>query len=234
MIIGNNTNLPTYYVGNTNGSMGQELGRDDFLSMLLVQLRYQDPLNVMSQSEFTSQLAQFSSLEQLQQINGNITSSLNANALLTNSLNNSLATTLIDRTVKAHGNSLYLEDGQSATCAFDLSEAADKVTISIYDEDGDLVATIDEQDLGQGQHVVAWDGKDDGGRRLSSGEYTFKVEAFDGNQESVDVDVYIMGRVEAVKYQAGSAVLVVDGLEVELSDVFEILGMGDVTEENGG
>jgi len=66
------------------------LGKDDFLKMLVQQLRYQDPLNPMKGDEFATQLAQFSSVEQLNNINTSLTDSLNANYMLTQAINNGL------------------------------------------------------------------------------------------------------------------------------------------------
>jgi flagellar basal-body rod modification protein FlgD len=234
MNIDGNLELPRFFIGNNARSSGREPGQEDFLSMLLVQLQYQDPLDVMSQSEFTAQLAQFSQLEQLQRINETIGSSISGNALLTNSLNNTLATTLIDRTVLANGNRVMLEEGEDPRLAFELSDEAVSVTVEIYDEDGDLVRTMEYDNMDEGRHVVTWNGEDDAGRDLSSGEYTFKVRAADGAGSTVGATTYVQGTVDAVRYVNGQAILIVDGLEVAFSDVVEILGTDSLTEDNNG
>jgi flagellar basal-body rod modification protein FlgD len=226
-MIGSVNNNPLFFIGNYAGSEGGDIGQEDFLTMLLVQLQNQDPMNVMSQAEFTTQLTQLSSLEQLRSINENIAGSLNGNALLTNSLNNSLATTLIDKTVKAYGNQLNLDDSGDVNCAFRLAGDAEKVSVKIYDGEGDLVRTMEFEKMDEGQQVVSWNGEDNGGSRLSSGEYTFKVEAYDGEDQAINVDHYLYGRVEAVSYKNGMAVLIVNGLEVDIADVFEVLSGED-------
>ena len=67
-----------------------QLGKDDFLKLLTVQLRYQDPLNPMENTEFIAQMAQFSSLEQLQNMNAGLEKNLGAETQLHNAFQNNL------------------------------------------------------------------------------------------------------------------------------------------------
>ena len=95
------TTLPVTSSTSTSATSGSStLGKDDFLKLLIVQLRNQDPLNPTEGTEFAAQLAQFSSVEQLTNINSTLTESLATNKLLTQSIGNSLATTMIGKTVK--------------------------------------------------------------------------------------------------------------------------------------
>src|ERR1700690_2579879 len=77
------------------------LGEDDFLKLLTMQMQYQDPMNPMSGTEFASQLAQFSSVEQLTNINSELAQSISSNSVLTQSINNDLAATFIGKNVRA-------------------------------------------------------------------------------------------------------------------------------------
>src|SRR5512135_3668480 len=85
---------------------GKTLGKDDFLKLFVTQMRYQDPLNPMDSAAFTAQLAQFSSLEQLTNISGQMKDLL----AYQNSLGNTLTTNFIGRNVTFSGNSTYLKD----------------------------------------------------------------------------------------------------------------------------
>ncbi|NIS39011.1 flagellar hook capping protein, partial [Candidatus Saccharibacteria bacterium] len=84
-----------------NSSSERILGKDDFLKMLVTQLNYQDPLNPMESTDFSAQLAQFSSLEQLSNIDETLQASLEANYLLATSINNTMAATIIGKQVRA-------------------------------------------------------------------------------------------------------------------------------------
>jgi flagellar basal-body rod modification protein FlgD len=79
------------------------LSKDDFLKLFVTQLRYQNPLDPMNNTEFTSQLAQFSSLEQLQNMN----TQMNNLLLSQNSLQNTMISNLIGKQVKISGNEEY-------------------------------------------------------------------------------------------------------------------------------
>jgi flagellar basal-body rod modification protein FlgD len=199
------------------------LGKDDFLKLLTVQMQNQDPLEPQDNTEMVAQLAQFSSLEQLENMNSNLASSLDLDLILTQVLNNTAAAGLIGKSVLADGNSINLESsGDGASVHFDLAANAATVTVSIYDSGGTLVRTIEETGVEAGRRSVDWDGKDSDGKSLSGGDYTFKVTATDANGNSIDVSPLVMGRVDVVKFVGGEAVLVLDGVEVSIADVLEI------------
>jgi len=133
------------------------MGKDDFLNLLITQLQNQDPLNPADSTEFTAQLAQFSSLEQLGNVNDNLMELKNFQA----ATNNSQAVSLIGKTITAEGNFIQLSAaGASAECNFELEEDADQVAVSIYDNTGEFVADFEHQHMDAGQHSLFWDGID--------------------------------------------------------------------------
>jgi flagellar basal-body rod modification protein FlgD len=202
------------------------LEKDDFLKLLTVQLQNQDPLEPQDNTEMVAQLAEFSSLEQLENMNQNLESSLDLDLILTQVLNNTAAAGLIGKSVLATGDSLTLEDSGTADVNFDLGAAADTVTVTIYDESGTLVRTIEESGVAAGRGVVEWDGKDSNGNKMSAGTYTFAVSASDADGNSIDITPLVMGRVEIVKFVDGEAVLVLDGVEVSIAEILEIRDEG--------
>ncbi|HVP39530.1 MAG TPA: flagellar hook capping FlgD N-terminal domain-containing protein, partial [Candidatus Saccharimonadales bacterium] len=133
------------------GTGSTTLGKDDFLKLLTAQLQHQDPLQPMDNTAFVAQLAQFSSLEQLQNMN----SSLSTDILLNQSVNNSLATGLIGRNIVAKGDQITLAAGGTADLSFNLSAAAD-AKITVVDSSGKTVATLTPGHLGAGDQTVTW------------------------------------------------------------------------------
>lgn len=194
------------------------LGKEDFLKLLIIQLRYQDPLSPLGNQEFMAQLAQFSSLEQLQNVNSN----LQANFLLTQSLDNSLATNLIGKRVIALGNEAYLTGDEGEEITFDLAEDAG-VTVEIYDTEGNLVRTLKGGALSSGRNQIHWDGNDSDGNRLPAGNYSFEVKATNSDNNPVDVTTHSTGLVTGIKFEGGNAVLMLGDQEVNLSEIIEIL-----------
>jgi flagellar basal-body rod modification protein FlgD len=209
-------------VENVFGS-SRVLGKDDFLKLLTVQLQHQDPLEPQDNTEMVAQLAQFSSLEQLENMNQNLASSLDLDLILTQVLNNTAAAGLIGKSVVAGGNSVALgAPGEAVQVNFDVAANAESLTVTIYDESGTLVRTIEESGIEAGRQSIEWDGEDSSGNRLSAGTYTFRVTATDGEGNSIDVSPLVMGNVDVVKFVNGEAVLVLDGVEVAISEIIEI------------
>ena len=199
------------------------LGKDDFLRLLTVQLQHQDPLEPQDNTEMVAQLAEFSSLEQLENMNANLASSLDLDLILTQVLNNTAAAGLIGKSVLANGNAVEIEEsGGDATVNFELAGNADSITVHIYDETGTLVRTIEETAMEAGRQSLEWDGKDSSGNDVSVGTYTFQVTATDGEGNSIGVSPLVMGSVDVVKFVNGEAVLVLDGIEVSISEIIEI------------
>lgn len=200
----------------TTGS-GGSLGKDEFLTLLVTQLRYQDPLSPMENEAFVAQLAQFSSLEQMQALNAKI----DASTLLTQSLNNSAAAGLIGRHVRANGDTVRY-DGETTEVGYFLQAEAQEVTMTLYDGEGRAVRTLHSQEGEVGAHRLSWDGRDEAGLELPPGDYEVRVEAKDAARAAVPVLTVITGKVDGVTFQGGSALLLVNGREVPLSSLLEV------------
>jgi len=97
------TEVDSQYNSSQQVSPQKILSKDDFLKLFTMQLRYQNPLNPMDNTEFTAQLAQFSTLEQLQNMNTQISDLL----LSQNSLQNMMTSNLIGKQVKISSNEEY-------------------------------------------------------------------------------------------------------------------------------
>ncbi|MEW5924335.1 MAG: flagellar hook capping FlgD N-terminal domain-containing protein, partial [Candidatus Zixiibacteriota bacterium] len=112
----------------TTGST-QTLGKEEFLQLLVAQLTHQDPLEPMEDTQFIAELAQFSSLEQLQNMNESLGNSLDWDYLQMQTINNTMATSLIGREVQATFNNLYLDDDNLPKISYSTTDFASDVTI---------------------------------------------------------------------------------------------------------
>jgi len=197
------------------------LGKDDFLKLFTTQLRFQDPLNPLDSTDFTAQLAQFSSLEQLFNMNASLQDILTYQG----SLNNAMAVGLIGRVVKVDGDSFTLAG--TADLEYALADDAASVTITIQDEEGNVVATIDAGAQQAGEQSFCWDGTGDDGLHLPDGDYTFSVTAVDGNGENVEVETSVTGTVTGITFDSGVTYLVLDnGMQVSLGEIMEVYQQG--------
>jgi flagellar basal-body rod modification protein FlgD len=200
------------------GSSREALGKDDFLKLLITQMRYQDPLSPMDNSQFLSQMAQFSSLEQMQNLNESFDQSM----LLSQSLNNSSAAGFIGRHVRASGDGVTLGTTGSAELGYFLPTDAATVTLTVLDDQDREVRTLVADGTTAGAHRLEWDGTDLDGRRVAAGSYTFKVSAKDADGVDVNATSVVTGLVQGITFKNGSAYLLVDGREVSLSEVLEV------------
>jgi flagellar basal-body rod modification protein FlgD len=191
---------------NTSSNSGtEELGKDEFLKLFIAQIQYQDPLNPLDSAEFTAQLAQFSSVEQLYGMNsklGNIEETMNNQSEQRDNLG------YIGKTVKADDNTMNVDNGTVQSGSYTIDDSG-YVTIDVYDSDGVVVRTFYKGWEDKGEHDVNWDGRDDSGAPAGDGSYTFEVTARDEDGFYVPSNTYISGEVTGITYQDGQPYLMI-------------------------
>jgi flagellar basal-body rod modification protein FlgD len=200
----------------------KDLGKDEFLKLLVAQLSNQDPLDPLKDADFVAQLAQFSSLEQLENMNSNMNDSLNYDYLLSQTISNTMATSLIGRSVRADSSQIYLETSGAADISVDLEKAATELVVTIKDMDGNIVRTINKSGMTPGDHLINWDGTDDNGVQASSGVYTIDVVGKDTNGNTFSPRMFLEGKVAGITYKEGLALLNINGQQIPLSSVREV------------
>jgi flagellar basal-body rod modification protein FlgD len=194
------------------------LDKDDFLNLLITQLQNQDPLNPTDSTEFTAQLAQFSSLEQL----GNVNTNLKRLQHFLASANNSQSVALIGKRITAQGNTIKLVDGKPAGCDFVLDDDAAAVALSIYDASGEFVKALESENLTAGQHTLYWDGRDHNGNAAANGNYTFEILAADENGNDINSTTLFTATANSVKFENETTYLICGDQQIALQDVIRV------------
>lgn len=174
--IAGNENTPASGVAMNGYNMmrgeSRELGHLDFMRLLVAQLSNQDPLNPQESSDFIAQLAQFSSLEQLINVNDRI----DGLALSFAAMASSQVVSFIGKEVVARGDSLRLDFDRPTEINFTLDGNETAAWVEIRDAEGEVVREIPIDDLSSGGHEVVWDGRSmDRGEPLPAGSYTYDV-----------------------------------------------------------
>ncbi len=198
------------------------LGKDEFLSLLVTQLANQDPLEPMSNDQYITQMATFSQLELLQNMNSNLEKSLNWSLLLSQTINNTMATSLLGREVQVSTDSVVIDESGTSKIRYDLDKPAKDVTIKIMDTDGNLVRVLREDGANEGTHEVTWDGLDSNGNQMPKGSYTIDLSDTDSDGNDVAASAYFTGQVDNVRYIDGQAYLSVDSVLIPLSEIMQV------------
>lgn len=205
------------------------LGRDAFLTMLVAQLQHQDPLNPMEGTDFTAQLAQFSTLEQQFNTNDNLEAILQA--LDAKTEDNLIE--YIGKEVVGTADTMSVIDGDSSGGQYTLEKAAE-VTISIYNSDGREVRTIYGGQKSAGTHEIQWDGEDNSGEPVDDGNYFYEVFALDVNGGFVSAKTAVDGQVTGVTYQNGVPYLQVGDRLLDPATVTEVRMPQETEDVNAG
>jgi flagellar basal-body rod modification protein FlgD len=189
-----------------------------FLNLLCAQLQYQDPLNPVENTEFASQLAQFSSLSELTDMN----TSINNMSTVQNSMNSMQALSFIGKQVNGSGNTIDYSGSGGSTIDYNVGSNAADVVVKINNSSGTTVRTVDLTNVQAGDNTYTWDGTSDNGTTLGSGTYTFTISATDSNGKALTTTTSTSGTVTGVRYDSGNIYLEVGDKEVSLSNVSEI------------
>lgn len=187
-----------------------------FLSLLTTQLQNQDPLDPMDTAEFTNQLVQYADVEQAIKTNDTLEDILS----LTSWNTNTLALSYIGKTATYASEYSMLTAGE-ATWRYDLPEEAESVTITVKDQNGNIVYQ-GEGDTAKGSNQFTWDGKDTDGNTLEEGVYSISVDARTSGGGEIEAEIYGVGKVTNVSTSGDEIVLVVGDLALSISSIVSL------------
>jgi flagellar basal-body rod modification protein FlgD len=210
----------------TSNDVGAD--QDKFMKLLVTQLKNQDPLNPMDNAAMTSQLAQLSTVTGINKVNDTL-NSLRSDQASSQTL---AATNLISKGVLVPGNALVLStskptDGSAgvsgAVYGIDLASPASSVKVEVKDKSGNVVRTIDAGASEIGSYPQVWDGKDDAGKQLADGVYTFKVTATTAGKTLDDATALNLAAVNSVSTGSGGVKLNTSLGQFVMSDVKQVM-----------
>ncbi len=171
---------------------GDESAQTRFLTLLTAQLRNQDPMNPLENAEVTSQLAQMSTVDGIERLNGLFEKMLSAQE----SAESLQAAALVGRGVLVPGRAMTLTEA-GAVGGFELTEPADQVVMTIKDAHGLEVARVEFSGVEAGSHNFVWDGSALDGQRAANGQYSLSVTATSGDRR-IDANTLEFGLVSGV------------------------------------
>lgn len=199
----------------SSGSVSQQDESGQFLTLLVTQMQNQDPLNPMSNAEFTSQLAQLSTLEQLQSMNDKF----DENMLYMQSLNNTMMLGMVGEMAVVEGDRVDVTDGQAGINQIQTT-AGGVATVTVRNEAGAVVATY-TREIEAGWSDLSWDGLVDG-ETAPDGEYTLSTVVEDRGGTPVESAVYMAGVVDSIRFVNNLALMSINGRDYYASEIAKV------------
>lgn len=197
-----------------------KMDKDAFMKLMLAQMRNQDPTNPLKSHEMAAQLAQFSQLEQLHNVNSTLEQMKNAQKPTETyqSLN------FIGKSVSGDSARLHRSKGDTNhDFTFTLPDDATEVTVKVRNETGDIVRSVKLQNLKKGENVWNWNGKTDSDMVASVGDYQFLIDAQGADGKKLSVKTDFNGQITGVNYTPEGPVLLVGTQSIKLKDVRKIV-----------
>ncbi|MBM4131108.1 flagellar hook assembly protein FlgD [bacterium] len=215
--------MPIAGITDGRGPVLGQAGRDysqvsklDFMALLVAQIKNQDPTSPMDNAQFTSQITQFSMLEQLETMSG----ALQDNVAVGTAINNTAMLALVGRNVTVAGNDVSLSGGLASESVI-AAGANGRATIKITDENGRVVRTY-EQSVTKGLNTVTWDGRTDDDVVAPDGKYTISAEVKDNSGAAVTFTNLMTGAVTGLRYSDNQAIVMVNGEEFYVSEIYKV------------
>lgn len=202
------------------GAKASANDKNMFMTLLLAQIKNQDPLKPQEQTDFVAQLAQFSTLEGVQNLN----TTINDIGSMYRSSQALQATALVGRDVLHSGGKAYLEAGGTIKGVIDAGQAAGDLKMTIKDSSGAVVASRELGNTGDAATPFEWDGKDNNGNALAAGKYSVVIEGnADGKNKALSTSVYNQVGSVSIVDKNGGMVLNLNGVgQIASTDIQEV------------
>ena len=196
-----------------------QLGKEEFLKMLVAQLKNQDPMNPMNGDEMAAQLAQFSSLEQLTNISQQLEAQATNQESLIASLHDTTAMGVLGKTVLAVGDQLELDGSGKGDVHFEVGGQGGLTTLRIFNEAGEEVGSRQLGFVGAGRHQAE---VGSAAEDLPAGPYYFAVDVADASGKPVPARPLVQTRVDGVSYGPGGPILTAGTIEIPFGAIIRI------------
>lgn len=209
----------TSLMGKAAGTGNGHMGKDEFLKLLVAQLRHQDPLNPMQGQDLAVQLAQFSSVEQLMDLNSTLQGQAGFQTEMLDTLNSNAAWGAIGRTVLARGDLVEYAGDATQRVTAEIDGLGGAATLRVLDANGREIGSRALGFMVGGKHQIELGSAVQG---LAPGTYSVKLDVKDGAGTQIPTTMYTTARVDGLRYTADGPVLTSGGLDIPFGSVVQV------------
>lgn len=197
-----------------------KLDKDAFMKLMLAQMKNQDPTNPLKSHEMAAQLAQFSGVEQMTNINQTLSEMRNSQK----PQESFQALNFIGKAVAGDSAKLVrIKGDRDHDFSFTLGDDAGDINIRILDSNGEVVRNVTLHDLKKGENKYQWNGQDERGQAMPAGEYKFFAEAKSTSGKKIAIKTEFEGTITGVNYTPEGPILLIGTQSVKLKDVKKIV-----------
>lgn len=195
-----------------------KLDKDAFFKLMIAQMKNQDPTNPLKSHEMAAQLANFSGLEQMQNMNATLSEMKNG----MKPQENYQALNLIGKAVAGDSSKVTRNmNDKDHDFKFNLPMDATDVNVKVYNAEGEVVRAYDMKGLKKGENKISWNGQNDKGQNQNPGDYRFAIEAKQG-EKKIAVKTDFDGIITGINYTPEGPVLMVGNQSIKMRDVRKI------------
>lgn len=201
------------------GHGNSQMDKDAFFKLMLAQLKNQDPMSPLKNHEMAAQLAQFSTLEQMSNMNTTLTKMEGKGT----QPENFQALNLIGKTVAGDSSRVVRSQfDKTHDFNFSLSQNASEANVKLMSAKGDVVREYKLSNLQAGANKISWNGKNEGGVDQAAGEFFFQVEAKNNVGQKIPVKTEFQGVISGLSFSPEGPVLQVGSQTIKMRDVRQI------------
>ena len=202
----------------SNSMNGKNLGKQDFLNLLMTQMANQDPLDPMKSENMMQQLAAMGTVEQLQNLNSKTNELIGMQA----DISRSTSGNLLGKDVEIGSQTINLNNGNASPVSYRINSQADKIQLVIHNDTGEIVNSYNLENTHEGIHNFQWDGKDSDGDNLNNGTYHYTIFAKNSSGEDIKVSYSKTGQVNMVRFEGSLPLVQINGEWVHARDIMSI------------
>jgi flagellar basal-body rod modification protein FlgD len=177
------------------------LDKDDFMRIMITEMKHQDPTKPMDSDRMATQMAQITSVEQMK----NVSNSIEKLSEKSNASDRLAMSMMIGKSVTVDKSRFAHQKATVAPISFDLPEAASKIKLVVLDDRGEEVATRELDPMEAGPNTYSWDGVNSSNLQAPSGNYSIRIDAENKNGSKLKVNSITRENVVGVTFEGGEA-----------------------------